>query len=172
MRRAFTLIELLVAVMILGLVLMFLTQTLSTVRTNNEVLNSAYHKHTAQTKALKLLQADVVQSEGNVTVINGGDKFDALVLETYSTVYGINRPYVRWFIDKKTKRIIRSESAIDLLPPFQTNDLHRVHVDAVFNECQWFHVYQKKGALLVAMQCEKRPQPIVLEILQFSQAKQ
>ncbi|KIM12022.1 MAG: hypothetical protein KU37_04075 [Sulfuricurvum sp. PC08-66] len=173
-RRAFTLVELLVAIMLLGLVVLFLVDTLNSVRIGESVLRTQAARHVDHTRAIELLYADILQitDDTNETILIEGDKHMALAFRTQNSLYGINRPYVKWFVDPKTQRLLRSESAKEYKLPYDNAQLHLIRLDKIMESCEWLRAYEATEgndtkSLLVVMQCEKAPQPFVLEFLRF-----
>ena len=160
---AFTLIEMMIAILLFSMVTLFLTSTLEHQRKNYTILKEATASEDRLQKMQKLLQDDIIQSQE--LLIIKGDTYISLELRTTSSLYGIAAPYVKWFVNPKTQELIRSESAINLLPPFNSDELTRVHLDLVHSGVKWFQAYSSKDStsLFVAIQIDSKS--IFLEIL-------
>ncbi len=161
--NAFTLIELMVAIVILGLVITFLLSTLGGLRKNSETARLVSEVKVKQTQLISLLQNDIISS--HTLEIIESDNYCSLELQTLSSIYQINNPHVRWFVDPKKRTLIRSESAKAYLPPFDDDKLYEIHLDEVATGCEWFKSYvaDDNKTVLVGLKCEKKP--LFLEVV-------
>ena len=155
-RAAFTLIELMVSIVLLGLVITFLLSTLGGLQLNSETVRLKSDEKYKQAKMIDLLQNDVISSS-HLSIVES-DHYISLELQTLSSIYQINNPFVRWFVDPKKKTLIRSESAKAYLPPYDQDKLYEIHLDAVAKECDWFKSFESDDnkTLLAGLNCEKK----------------
>ena len=163
-RAGFTLLELMLSIVILGMIVTFLMQSVGDLKQGQKVLLDAVKEQDASIEMLSLLYDDILASTELKT--KEYEHYTMLELRTQNSLYAINHPYVRWFGNPKTKTILRSESAKPYLPPFlDERRLFEIHLDAPLGGCNWFKAQpsSKKEAILVAFECEGTP--IVMEFL-------
>ncbi len=172
-RLAFTLIELMIAIVLLGLVVTFLMQAMGSTQMQSKQLKEHVAKQKRRTKAIALLQADIMQSFKAVK-ISENDKSVMLKLQSTHTLYGADHAYITWMMDQKSGDIIRVEGMSPFRAPLLREELHRNHLDSVFKGCAWFKAYksQDKSALLIGFSCQKRPYILECATVQFYDVNQ
>ena len=163
MRQAFTLIEMMIAILLFSLITVFLSSTLQSLHQSSSALEKNNRHNSKESKVLKLLIEDIQESD--TLQIIPSDDYISLELHTRSSIYAMGHAYVRWFVDPKTKVLIRSESAFKLSPPYIDEELHQVHLDEALQKLQWFKAYSSKdrSALLIALNFENKN--LFLEVL-------
>ena len=166
-KKGFTLIELMVAVVLLGLVITFLLGTLGGLRLNSETARLKSEEKVSQAKMISLLQDDVISSS-KLSIVES-DHYISLELQTLSSIYQINNPFVRWFVDPKKKTLIRSESAKAYEPPYDNDKLYEIHIDEVALQCEWFKAYTSKdsSALLIGLRSKNKNYFFEVALSQF-----
>jgi prepilin-type N-terminal cleavage/methylation domain-containing protein len=163
MRQAFTLIEMMIAIVLFSLITLFLSSTLQSLHQNSSALKLKNKHIKRDQKVIKLLREDIQASDE--LKVYASEHFTSLELHTLSSIYNMGHTYIRWFVNPKSKQLIRSESAFKLSPPYMDEELHQVHLDLTLKSIQWFKAYQSKdkSSLLVAINFNNRD--LFLELL-------
>lgn len=167
-RYAFTLIELMIAIVLVGLLVTFLMQTMGSAQIQSKQMQKAVKVQKRLTRVVTLLQKDVLESF-MPPVILSRDDYAMIKLHTTHSIYGIDAPYVLWMIDAGSKHMVRMESAQKAQPPFNIDRAFALHTDIVETQCAWFKAYvsKDKSALLIGFRCQNRPYILELATPQY-----
>ena len=152
-----------IAIVLFSLITLFLTSTLESLRVNSKILKEATKVSSKASKFLNVIQSDIQESI-NLKVIKG-DNYVSIEMQTTNSLYNMAAPFVKWFVNPKTKQLIRSESASNTLPPFNHEDLTFVHLDLVLEHTKWFQAYRSKDLSSVFIGLKVDEKPLLLEIL-------
>ncbi len=163
MKKAFTLIEMMIAVTLFSFIAVFLSSTLQSLQLNSSILKTEASKQNKEMKILKLLEDDIQQSL-SLNIVPSDD-YILLNMQTRSSIYNISAAYVRWFVDPKTSQLIRSESSLSTLPPYDKLQLSLIHLDALNKEVKWFKAYQSKDKSSLFLSLKIKEKNIYLELL-------
>ena len=160
---AFTLIEVLISIVLLGIIFSYLYSTINSMKKQNMPYlkkSAALHR---EIQIYKLLNLDISQVIGKVTVTNG-DRYDMVSFETRNSIYDIIDPYVVYYVSKKENTFVRVES----LKPFNFDKKEAVknrfiYADLIAKECLSFKVSYKNEFMQILLRAKKL-EPIVLKI--------
>jgi len=143
--KAFTLLEVLISIGLLGIIIVALFSTVSTMKDSNRQLLGYLQKAKKITKATKVLYLDIISSDGNITIKK--DEFSRLCMEeTKNSLYALSLAKVCWLVLKKDNTLVRVEGNNYHLP---TKLEERVEVNPVMKHVELFDVYHKKDKVLV-----------------------
>ncbi len=148
--------EMMISVVLLGLIITFLTSTLGDLRQSKKILQELSSQKGHVSRLLTLLQEDITSA--STLEIRPTQDHTLLLLKTTSSLYQIDHPYVRWFVDPRSKKLIRSESSHDLTPPYRDDQLFLVHLDEAAQQCDWMKAYRSEdnATLLIGLKCDKK----------------
>jgi len=145
LHRAFTLLEVLISAALLSLVLLGLYRSLEMQQNSNRHLQNYLHRAMQKDKVAMVLYRDLLQSDGNLTVVKG--EFDRLCIQkTSHSLYALASPKVCWVVLKEKRTLLRIEGGDYHLPLKQ--DEH-VAIDRLIPGIELFDLYRKKKDLLV-----------------------
>ena len=124
----FTLLELMISIIILSLIMLYLYQSLSSLRTANTFYGEKLELMARESKLLKVLYLDLsLSKKGSVTVTNEDKQTDIVLMQTSNSIHRRIMPYVGYII--KEGVLYRVESLDKLTYPLG-NDLE-MDVDEV-----------------------------------------
>lgn len=154
-RKAFTLIEVLISIALMGIVIVALFSSVDMLQNSNEHLLKYLKKSKKITKATKTLYADIISSDGNISIKK--DEFSRVCMEeTINSLYALPSAKVCWVVLKEDKTLVRVEGN-DYYLPLGTEE--RVEVDHIIKDVSLFDVYHEKDKVLVLLQ-QEREEPI------------
>jgi len=158
-RSAFTLIEVLIAIVLLGIILPALYETVLLLRNSNTHLFEHLEKAKKVTQATDTLYLDLLSSDGNISIKK--DDFSRVCIEnTKNSLYALSVAKVCWVVLKSENTLLRIEG-YDYHLPLQGEE--KVEVNAVMTQVELFDVYYKKDKILVLLQ-QKAKDPITFMI--------
>ena len=158
-RSAFTLIEVLIAIVLLGIILPALYETVLLLRNSNTHLFEHLEKAKKVTQATDTLYLDLLSSDGNISIKK--DDFSRVCIEnTKNSLYALSVAKVCWVVLKNENTLLRIEG-YDYHLPLQGEE--KVEVNVVMNQVELFDVYYKKDKILVLLQ-QKAKDPITFMI--------
>jgi prepilin-type N-terminal cleavage/methylation domain-containing protein len=153
-KSAFTLIEILVTTVITGLLMLVLYGTMDNLRQSNSFYEKKLDELDENNKALKLLREDVMGARKLALMDNDPKNYSVLSLETQSSIYGIEYPYVTWLVMKENNRLIRLESAFPITLPLDTKTTHLVHFDTIGEGYTIFKVMKQQEHIIITLKQE------------------
>ena len=149
-RAAFTLIEVLISIVLLGIILPALYESVKLLRDSNSHLFEHLQISKNELKEIQTLFLDIASSDGNLTLHN--DEFDRLCLEhTKNSLYGLFDAKVCWVVLKEGPALLRIEGNGYHLP--LRLDEH-VQVDKIMKKVSLFDIHWKDDKVLVFLQEE------------------
>lgn len=138
MKKAFTLVEILVAVVLLGLISIFISSTIMQTKKNNEVFKQQTLKDVRLHVMRDTLYKDIF--EGKDLSIKGGKKYTILHVKSKNSIYGMSEPYVVWLVLKEDNSLVRLESAKKIVLPLRDDLQNGVFLDVLAKGCENFSV--------------------------------
>ena len=156
-KRAFTLIELIVSVIILSLIVTFLYSGLGTLKNSTAALFKKDNKRKSALNVKKLFILDIMQSsELNISKTKSKN-IDFIFLYSKNSLYGIYKPQIYYFVDKKN-RLIRSEG-VNYKLPLNEENLYNIKYDVILKDIEFFKLYKnkKKNLILIIIKQKKKP---------------
>jgi prepilin-type N-terminal cleavage/methylation domain-containing protein len=158
-RSAFTLIEVLIAIVLLGIILPALYESVLLLRNSNTHLFEHLEKAKKVTQATDTLYLDLLSSDGNISIKK--DDFSRVCIEnTKNSLYALSVAKVCWVVLKSENTLLRIEG-YDYHLPLQGEE--KVEVNAVMKHVELFDVYYSKDKILVLLQ-QKAKEPITFMI--------
>jgi prepilin-type N-terminal cleavage/methylation domain-containing protein len=158
-RKAFTLIEVLISIALMGIIIVALFSSVDMLQNSNEHLLKYLKKSKKITTATKTLFSDIINSDGNITIIK--DEFSRVCIgESRNSLYALPSAKVCWVVLKKDKTLVRVEGNNYHLPLLEDE---RVEIDPIMENVFLFDVYKEKDKVLVFLQQENK-EPITFMI--------
>jgi prepilin-type N-terminal cleavage/methylation domain-containing protein len=154
-RKAFTLLEVLISIALMGIVIVALFSSVDMLQNSNQHLGEHLKKSKIVTKTVNVLYADLMGSDGNITIQK--DEFSRICMEeTQNSLYALPVAKVCWIVLKKDNTLIRIEGNDYHVPLLEDE---KVEVDLVMSGIKVFDIYHEKDKILVLMQ-QKGKEPI------------
>jgi prepilin-type N-terminal cleavage/methylation domain-containing protein len=164
MRKAFTLIEILITTILTSLLMLVLYGTIDNLRQSNTFYEKKLNEFDEKNKALTLLRNDIMDARKFTLLDNDPKNYSVLSLETQSSIYGIECPYVTWLVMKKGKKLIRLESAFPITLPLDPKYLHLVHLDTIGDRYAIFKVMKQQEQIIITLKQESH-EPIITNLI-------
>jgi len=106
MKKAFTLVEVIISIFIFSLIMIFLYQSISSLKKNNINLKQTTQKSKILSKIITLLKTDIIYAKKiNLKHLNN----DILSLKTLNSLHNISKPNVTWKILEQNNELVRVE---------------------------------------------------------------
>ena len=154
-RKAFTLLEVLISITLMGIVIVALFSTVDMLQNSNQQLAEHLKKSKRISKAVKVLYADLMDSDGNIT-IQKEELSRVCVEETRHSLYALSAAKVCWVVLKNDNTLVRIEGNDYHLPLLEDE---RVEINPVMSDIKVFDIYHEKDKILVLLQ-QKGKEPI------------
>jgi len=154
-RGAFTIIEVLISIVLMGIILPALYESVILLRNSNSHLFEHLEKAKKVTQATDTLYLDLVSSDGNISIQK--DEFSRVCIEnTKNSLYALSVAKVCWVVLKHNNTLLRIEG-YDYHLPLKEDE--KVEVNTVMENVELFDVYYAKDKILVLLQ-QKAKEPI------------
>jgi len=167
LRRSFTLIELLISVGLLSLIILFLYNSLDTLKRSNSFYELHLKSDEKRHQIFDILYFDLLRSDAeSISIKQGHEKdFDILTMRSKNSLYNLERPYVTYVVSRDKDRLLRLESLFNLKLPVGYDFENSVKIDMLLEEVELFKLFQnsKKNAIFVSMK-HKELEPILFEM--------
>jgi len=137
-KRAFTLIEILVAVVLLGLISMFISSTIMQTKKNNVLFKNKTQKDSRLEITTDILYKDIHQSKK--LFVEPRKRYSTLHVKTKNSLYGIPEPYVVWLVLKQDDILVRLESAKNISLPIKKEFEKYLFIDVAIKNCTNFSI--------------------------------
>jgi len=162
-KKSFTLIEVLVSVAILGILFNFLFSTTNDLKKQNQHLLTKSNNIFHQEIIFKTLVSDFSQSIDTPSVIYGKN-YDIVRFSSKNSYYGIIEPVITYFVSKKDKSLIRTES-LNKYDIYKKEDIYenQILADILCDKVKSFKVYYKDNFYNILLRTETL-KPIVLKL--------
>jgi prepilin-type N-terminal cleavage/methylation domain-containing protein len=145
-RGAFTLMELMISVVLIALISMYLYSALGHTRENNTILRTHTQAQEHRQKLYALFYRDLLESY-TLEIKKTGDKHYSIVnLRTGNSLYDIAAPYVMYYVQTSSRKLIRLESANPIRLPVRDSQRYTVHADLIAKNVSDFNLYNEKNA--------------------------
>jgi len=149
-RRGFTLIELLVALAILGFLVAAMVRIEWGLKESLERLTERGKKELRLAKGLFLLHEDLLRAT-KLQITDYG-RYSALRLQTANSIYGIERPWVLWYVSKEDDTLMRIESSVQIHFPVADYERYYCYPTAIATGCSGFALSQSKDRQRIFVQ--------------------
>jgi len=153
MKKSFTLIEVLVSITILSIIVVVMSQVISSVRISKDILQTTYKQSQQYDLAVKLLYNDIVNA-GYINIVNDNKNYSILEIRTKNSIYNIPYPYVLYYVSKKNNTLIRLSSAHPISIPV-TYEFENFYILPLLNKVKIFKIYSKSNKYLIYLQKNK-----------------
>ncbi len=140
-RHAFTLMELLVSVALLTLIVLFMYGAIGSSKLANKTLKKHSIQEQNRTMVFNLLYRDLFESISVEVLPTQNKHFTLLHLQTNNTLHQVAAPYVSYYVDSQTKKLIRLEAAKKINLPIRYEDRYRVYADIIISDVSDFNLY-------------------------------
>ncbi len=152
-RSGFTLIEMLISIVIFTVMVLFLYQTLDTLRSANNFYGEKVDALAHEQKVLKTLYLDIALSRPkSLRILNDDREHDVLLMQTSNSVHHRIMPYVGYIL--KEGMLYRIESLQPLTYPFE----HDIHADVdVLMKLNAFRIYSSNAGGITRYLVHLRP---------------
>ena len=170
-KKAFTLIEVLISIMLLSLVLMALYRSADILRASNKNLFNHLERSSGALKGSKTLYMDILQSDGNITIISDEEFHQLLINNTKNSLYGLYGAKVTWLVHKKENTLLRIEGG-EYTIPLKLEE--RVSIDIISKKMEVFKIYRGKKhtkLLIVSKTIAGEPQSFMLQNIPIEKFK-
>lgn len=137
-KHGFTLVEILVAVVLLGLISMFISSTILQTKKNNRLFEKQTKKELRLEVVADTLYKDI--SESVSISVDTQNRYSTLHVKSKNSLYGIFEPYVVWFVLKQDNTLVRLESARQIKLPIKQEEKKYIFVDIVTKNCTDFSI--------------------------------
>ena len=158
-KKAFTLIELIISILLIGLIVTYLFETLGVLKKSDKKLEAKREKRELMLKIKQSIYLDILQANDvNISKTNNKN-IDLLTLkETKNSLHNLDMPDVIYLVDKKN-RLIRVEG-YNIKLPLNTQTLYTVKFDEVLDNIEFFKIYKskKKDKILIYLKSQKLPE--------------
>lgn len=154
-RKAFTLLEVLISITLMGIVIVALFSTVDMLQDSNKQLSEHLKKSKTISKAVKVLYADLMDSDGNIT-IQKEEMSRVCIAKTRHSLYALSEAKVCWVVLKEGNTLVRIEGNDYHLPLLEDE---KVEINPVMSEMKLFDLYHEKDKVLVLLQ-QKGKEPI------------
>jgi len=149
-RGGFTLMELLIAITLLSVIMLYLYETLSTLRSSNAFYGDRLVAIANQEKLLKTFYLDLALSTpGSVDVQNQDKHADIVLMQTSHSVHQRIMPYVGYIFNNH--QLYRIESSAKITYPLYGDE--EMVVDSL-GAANHFRLYESRTHFLLDMQRE------------------
>jgi len=142
MRRGFTLVELLVALAILGFLVAAMVRIEWGLRASLEGLQKRGAQKVRLAKGAFLLHEDLLRAT-KLDITDHG-RYTTLRLRTANSIFGIERPWVLWYVSDKNDTLMRVESAVQVDFPLADYERYYCYATKIAANCTSFAV-KKSG---------------------------
>ena len=172
MRRAFTLVELLISVVLLGIIVLFLSQSVAGLKSGIGSLQNQDRKSAVRDHVGDLIYRDFLQMEGDWNQ-SMGKEFDQVQFRSGNSLYGYERPYLVYLVLKNQNRLLRIESPRKHTPPYSPEEAYRYSVMEVARNIGAFRVFapkEKGQGRLIYLELPEEKEPLIVEVLPLNTA--
>ena len=159
-RKAFSLVEMIISVILLGIIVVFLYETVSNLEQTNRIFSDNENSLSKKERILDLLYEDIFLA--NSVDIKGIDN-SLVSIQTSNTLFDIAQPNVTWLVVREKNTLLRFESTKEF-EKMSSDNSDYYHISKVGENCEIFKVYQsnKKENILIHIQF-KDQEPMVYE---------
>jgi hypothetical protein len=144
MRRSFTLLELLLSIFILTFLTLAMVELYWSLQSQKKSFSSHLANQKLKAKMVRLLYSDLVTARQ--ISISPHDRYATLLVDGGRSIFGIERPYVLWYVSRKDKTLCRLESATRLSFPLDPQYIHYTNVTPIATGCTSFTLTQSSDA--------------------------
>jgi type II secretory pathway component PulJ len=142
MRQAFTLMELMISIVLIVLITLFLFGAIASSKLSNDSLLKHSKVELERMELFELLYRDVFEAV-TINPKESKDKhFTIVSMQTKNSLYDIATPYVTYYVNSKSKRLTRLESAREIKLPITYENENFVMVDQFLKEVTAFNLYE------------------------------
>jgi len=162
-RNGFTLIELVVSIALFGLITVFLFGVIDELRKQQTFFQQKEVVIEKKNQIVSLLRTDFDRAQ-SVTVSPSMSKdFDSIsITGSNRSLYGIDRPYVKWVVLKSDNTLVRLESSSLITIPIAPEALYSIHSDRVAKQCELFRMYDSPKHRMLYLKVQNQS-PLIVE---------
>jgi len=167
MRRGFTLVELVISIALLGIIVLFLSQSVTGLKGGLVSLKAKEATERYRNDVADLLYRDLLQMEGDWNRTEG-KRFDTLAFQTANSLYGYAHPYVTYLVLKNGNRLLRVEGSAPHFPPYPQETAYAYRFLEVAQGIGAFRLFlpkEKEGKGMLLYLKLPGDVPLALEIL-------
>jgi len=163
MKKGFTIVEIMVSVVLLGFISIFVSSIIEQTKKSNQTFKEVrVHDKNLETLT-DTLYKDIFQAED--INISTSKTYNILKLKSKNSIYDIQEPYIVWLVLKEDDKLIRMESAKEILLPIQEASQKYIFIDEVVKNCETFNINisKNKNSILSFIKI-KNKSPIIFEV--------
>lgn len=132
--------EMLVSVMLITLIVLFMYNAIGSMKLSNEGLKRHAKNEQRRDELYRLLYQDILRAADIEIIPTKNKKFTLLKLQTDNTLYQIARPHVLYYVHSRDQKLIRLESAHEIILPVTFESENGIYADTVINQVESFTV--------------------------------
>lgn len=140
-KRAFTLIEIIIATLLISLLVVFLYQSLSVLKTSNASLISKDEKAKERDFIFSLLHKDIFESTSAKTITTSSKDFDLFYLQTRNSLHDLINPNILYVVAKEDKKLLRIESNKEIKLPIAEENIYSLYVDEIAKNIEYLKIF-------------------------------
>lgn len=158
--KSFSLIELMISIFILSLIVISMFSTLDNLNLYNDKLENSMKKYYLENKIIEIIKKDFqlnnYNKEINTNIKN--QKIDFIQFRSSNSLYGLNNPYIIYYVHKKNNTLIRIETLNKIIFPFKLEEhfylqnsfyddekgFNEFYIDVLIENIEVFKLQQKK----------------------------
>jgi prepilin-type N-terminal cleavage/methylation domain-containing protein len=149
-RRGFTLIEVLVATAILALTITLFSSLIMNYKKSADWFSRKTDSEASLALVSQILYNDLLSATKFETIGDGNRQI--VRLQTMHSLYGIQNPYVVWYVLVAENRLVRLESSNSFnIPITNLDNKYSIFTDSIAKDCNKFLVYQANGAIFISV---------------------
>ena len=162
-RNGFTLIELVVSIALFGLITVFLFGVIDELRKQQTFFQQKEVVIEKKNQIVSLLRTDFDRVQSLTVSPSISKDFDSIsITGSNRSLYGIDRPYVKWVVLKSDNTLVRLESSSLITIPIAPEALYSIHSDRVAKQCELFRMYDSPKHRMLYLKVQNQS-PLIVE---------
>ncbi len=156
MKKAFTLVEIILAVLIFGIIMIYMYDILAVTKKSTKAYEKIYEKDQKAQQIKKLFYNDIFNQIDpySDTSLKTKDDYTTYHLRTSNSIHGLINPFVAYSVLGKT--LYRFESVREFELPLDDESLDHVFFDKIATNLDNFLIYSYKNDKLITYSINKQ----------------